>query len=204
MARAAGAVVAIAVLAVPGAASAQLNKRYEPCSVLDGRPCHPSFCGLFHRAPCFPEYLPPLGQDLRLTIEIDDDNDPSANPDAAANATPDRDVEVDSIRAMYAALRTCWVPPPRASARQGMQYSVRFSFKRSGEIIATPRRTYISPDAPQEARDTYGDAIKAALERCTPLHFSDGMGGAVAGRPIAICFVDKRTINPDNEKRGVQ
>jgi hypothetical protein len=35
-------------------------------------------------------------------------------------------------------------------------------------------------------------AITAALERCTPLPFTDGLGGAVAGRPIAIRFVDNR------------
>jgi hypothetical protein len=28
-----------------------------------------------------------------------------------------------------------------------------------------------------------------------PLHFSDDMAGAVAGRPIAIRFVDERTIH---------
>jgi hypothetical protein len=27
-----------------------------------------SFCSVFHLRPCFPQYLPPIGQDLRLTI----------------------------------------------------------------------------------------------------------------------------------------
>jgi hypothetical protein len=52
--------------------------------------------------------------------------------------------------------------------------------------------------APADVRDVYRDSVKAALKRCTPLHFSDGMGGAVAGRPIAIRFVDNRTV--DNAK----
>jgi hypothetical protein len=177
-----------------------------PCDLLSGKPCHPSFCGLFHRGPCFPQYLPPLGQDLRLTIETDDDNDPSARPDAEAGARPDRDRELDSIGAMYAALRTCWVPPRKDAARHGMEYTVRFALKRDGAIIAPPRRTYVSHDAPQAARDTYGDAIAAALERCMPLHFSAGMGGAVAGRPIAVRFVDRRTIEradtPHDDQKG--
>jgi hypothetical protein len=50
-----------------------------------------------------------------------------------------------------------------------VQCTVRLAFKRDGEM--------------------------AALKRCTPLHFTDGMGGAVAGRPIAIRFVDSRTID---------
>jgi hypothetical protein len=100
---------------------------------------------------------------------------------------------LDSIRAMYAALRACWVPPPADTARHGMQYTIRFAFKRDGEIIAPPRVTYASHDAPAEVRDVYRDAVNAALARCTPLHFSDGMAGAVAGRPIAIRFVDDRS-----------
>ena len=35
-----------------------------------------SFCSVFHRGPCFPHYLPPIGQDLRLTIVSTDDTDP--------------------------------------------------------------------------------------------------------------------------------
>jgi len=35
--------------------------------------------------------------------------------------------------------------------------------------------------------------VNATLARCTPLHFSDGMAGAVAGRLIAIRFVDDRS-----------
>jgi hypothetical protein len=86
-----------------------------------------------------------------------------------------------------------------------MQYSVRFSFKRDGAIIATPWVTYASHDAPPEVRDIYRDAVNAALDRCTPLHFTAGMGGAVAGRPIAIRFVDNRTIeNPNDNTRGAQ
>ena len=52
-------------------------------------------------------------------------------------------------------------------------------------------------DAPAEMRDKYRGAIDEALKRCTPLHFTDAMGGAVAGRPIAIRFVDERTIDSD-------
>jgi hypothetical protein len=101
---------------------------------------------------------------------------------------------------MFAALRECWVPPPKDEARHGMEYTIRFAFKRDGEVIAPPRMTYVSHDAPAEVRTLYRDAIDAALKRCTPLHFSEGMGGAVAGRPIAIRFVDDRTIEKESGK----
>ena len=106
---------------------------------------------------------------------------------------------LDSISAMYAALRACWVPPPKDEAFHGMEYTIRFAFKRDGEIIASPRVTYASHGAPANVRDVYRDAVNAALARCAPLHFSEGMGGAVAGRPIAIRFVDDRTADKSVE-----
>jgi hypothetical protein len=184
-------VLSVVALAASGSV-AWAQTPQSQCSVLSGRPCHPSFCGVFHRGPCQPYYLPPIGQDLRLTIETTDDN--AANNNGAEHS------ELDSIGAMYAALRACWVPPPKDEARHGMQYTVRFAFKRDGEILAPPRVTYASHDAPADVRDIYRDAVDAALKRCTPLHFSDGMGGAVAGRPIAIRFVDNRTID-DNKSQ---
>ena len=151
-----------------------------------------------------PYYLPPLGEDLRLTIVSTDDGPPdntsgAARSDPASGDNAD-DRPLDSIRAMFAALRACWVPPPPDEARHGMEYTVRFAFKRDGGIVAPPRVTYASRDAPADMRDIYRDAVDAALKRCTPLHFSDGMGGAVAGRPIAIRFVDNRTID-DNKSQ---
>jgi hypothetical protein len=196
-----------------------------PCSVLSDEPCHPSFCDVFHRGPCFPQFLPPIGQDLRLTIVSTDNNEPASGstdnavksaqeaqpkPEAASTqpSTPaekgasepqaidaSEEKPLDSIRAMYAALRACWVPPPKESARHGMEYTIRFAFKRDGEIVAPPRVTYASHDASEDVRDVYRDAVKAALARCTPFHFSDGMRAAVAGRPIAIRFVDHRSTD---------
>jgi hypothetical protein len=73
-----------------------------------------------------------------------------------------------------------------------MQMSVRFAFRRSGEIISPPQVTYVPKDVGDETRKIYRSAITAALERCTPMPFSKGFGGALAGRPIAIRFVDDR------------
>jgi hypothetical protein len=158
-----------------------------------------SFCSVFHLGPCFPHYLPPIGQDLRLTI-VSTDDDSANTPEAAVGKKGDNadnwalEKPLDSITEMYVALRACWTPPPKDEARHGMEYTIRFAFRRDGQITAPPRRTYSSREAPDEVRNTYRDAVDAALKRCTPLHFSKGMAGAVAGRPIAIRFVDERTL----------
>ena len=203
-------VFSVVALAAPGMTSVALAQTPQSqCSVLSGRPCHPSFCGVFHRGPCLPYYLPPFGEGLRLTIISTDangpDNTPAAKSDQAgsgnesANDTA-QERPLDSIREMFAALRACWVPPPKDEARHGMEYTIRFAFRRDGEIVAPPRVTYASHDSPADVRDIYRDAVNAALKRCAPLHFSDGMGSAVAGRPIAIRFVDNRTID-DNKSQ---
>ena len=169
-----------------------------------------SFCSVFNLGPCFPQFLPPIGQDLRLTI-VSTDDDNSGNTSAEANKSADETDQtgherpLNSIREMYAALRACWTPPPKDEARHGMEYTIRFAFRRDGEITAPPRRTYSSHEAPDEVRDTYRDAIGEALKRCTPLHFSKGMAGAVAGRPIAIRFVDERSLaNSINKAKSPQ
>ena len=82
----------------------------------------------------------------------------------------------------------------------GRRRRIRFAFRRDGEITAPPRRTYSSHEAPNDVRDTYRGSVDAALKRCTPLHFTNGMASAVAGRPIAIRFVDERTLAKSIDK----
>ena len=175
-----------------GAAALPADPAGAVCSVFDRHPCAPTVCSVFQRRPCIPEIEYPIGQDLRLTIES-----AVPNPPVTDSSQNDNDAgaehKLDSIASLFAALRGCWVPPSEDEARPGMQMAVRFSFKRSGEIIGTPRVTYVSPDAPREARESYRNAVTAALERCTPMPFSKGLGGAIAGRPIAIRYVDNRT-----------
>jgi hypothetical protein len=160
---------------------------HAPCSVLDGRPCTPSFCSVFNHGPCIPEIDYPYGENLQLTIETVPSHD-----DAAKYQKPDHDL--DTIGDLFAALRSCWSPPPVDSARQGMQISVRFSFKRTGEMIAAPRLTFATAGVSADTRATYLKAINASLDACEPLKFTGGLGGALAGRPIAIRYVDNREL----------
>jgi hypothetical protein len=150
-----------------------------------------SGCSVFRHGPCFPHYLPPIGQDLRLTIVSTDDDSTEKETDVEANKPA-----LDSIRSMFALLRTCWLPPAKDEAHHGMEYTIRFAFKNDGTMVAPPRMTYSSHDVTGPTRDVYRTAIDAAMKRCIPLRFSTGMAGAVAGRPINIRFVDNRTIDP--------
>jgi hypothetical protein len=167
---------------------------HSPCSVLDGEPCTPSFCSVFNHGPCIPDIDYPVGENLQLTVQSE-----PARDDAPKYQKPDHDL--GTIGDLFAALRACWSPPPADAAREGMQMSVKFSFKRSGEIIAAPRLTYATPGVPAELRDTYLKAINASLDGCTPLTFTKGLGGAIAGRPIMIRYVDNRTLQKQSDMK---
>ena len=160
---------------------------HAPCSVLDNRPCTPSHCSVFNHGPCIPEIDYPYGQDLHLTIETVPPRD-----QAAKYQKPDHDL--DTIGDLFAALRSCWTPPPAENSRKGMQMSVRFSVKRSGEVIAAPRLTFSTPGTSADTRAVYLKAINASLQACMPLKLSGGLGGALAGRPIAVRYVDNRDL----------
>jgi hypothetical protein len=166
---------------------------HAPCSVLDGQPCTPYFCSVFNHGPCIPEIDYPINENLQVTVQSVPSRD-----DAAKYQKPDHDL--DTIGDLFAALRSCWSPPPADIARQGMQMSVRFSFKRSGEIIATPRVTYSTAGASGDTRAAYLKAINASLQACAPLKFTGGLGGALAGRPIAIRYVDNRDLGKQAER----
>ena len=72
--------------------------------------------------------------------------------------------------------------------------SVRFSFNNAGSLIGPPRLTYATAGVPAAVRTTYLDAINSSLKACLPLKFSSGLAGALAGRPIAIRYVDNRDL----------
>jgi hypothetical protein len=168
---------------------------HAPCSVLDERPCTPTVCSPLQHGPCIPEIDYPIGQDLHLTIESR-----PADTDAAKYVRPAHDL--DSIGDLFAALRSCWTAPDPGVARAGMEMSVRFSIKRDGALMAPPRVTYVTPATPPQTRDVYRRAINDALARCAPLTLTKGLGGAIAGRPLMVRFVDNRPL--DKAGTGVE
>ena len=115
------------------------------CSVFNHYPCAPTACSVFRHRPCRPFYGFPLGENLQLTIESKAESDSGANDGSAkTDATTDQDMtdhDVNTIREMFAALRSCWEPPPMESAHEGMQMSVRFAFTKAGKLKGEPRIT---------------------------------------------------------------
>jgi hypothetical protein len=188
-------IVVMVGLTAAGTASAghrhQINPipfSHSPCSVLDRQPCTPYFCSVFNHGPCIPEIYYPYGENLQLTVQTVPSKD-----EAAKYQKPEHDL--DSIGDLFAQLRSCWTPPQTETAKAGMQMTVRFSFKRSGDMMGPPRLTFATAGVPADVRETYLKAINSSLDACVPLKFTDSLGGALAGRPIAIRYVDNRELD---------
>ena len=117
-------------------------------------------------------------------------------------STAAEDAQVNTIQDIFRHLRTCWRPPSPAKARP-LDITVVVSFNRAGNILGHPRITYESAEASDNDRLQYRIAVMEALQRCTPVPFTDAMAGAAAGRPFAIQFRSRRT-SPDKTSPPTQ
>src|SRR5277367_5005905 len=117
---------------------------------------------------------------------------------ASAQGAP---AQVNTIQDVFAKLGTCWKPPPESRAHP-IDITVIVSFNRSGEILGRPRITYESEQADDNDRLLYRVAVMEALQRCTPMPFTDAMAGAVAGRPFAVKFHNTKRSPQPIEKRA--
>ena len=110
--------------------------------------------------------------------------------------------EIDTLDAMWARLKQCWQPPKLPEGHPGLQITALFTFKRDGEILGKPRITFESSEATEADSIAYRTAVMEALQRCTPMPFTEGMAGAIAGRPFAIKFYNRKPPPQPTEKRA--
>ena len=99
----------------------------------------------------------------------------------AAQAQP---AQLETIKAVVEKIYSFWEPPQHVNPK--VNVTAIMTFRRDGTILGHPRITYESDQASDNDRLLYRVAIMRALERCTPLSFSEKLGGAVAGHPFAI------------------
>jgi hypothetical protein len=109
--------------------------------------------------------------------------------------------KLDTLKDVFARLHSCWKPPP-ASRANPIDITVVVSFNREGAILGHPKITYESEQATDNDRLLYRIAVMETLQRCTPLPFSEGLGGAVAGRLFAVPFRNRKRLPLKPEQRA--
>lgn len=183
-----GAALAIGSMAAPDKAQAVCSVlSRHPCtpyvgSVLSHHPFTPYSCGVFSRPGCTPEVTLPLNQVPVLKVE----------GHLGPSEPLDRDHPANQLNELGPLLSKCLELPPDDEARDGMRVTLKLAFKRNGELLAEPRFTYITRDAPADVKAAYHDAAMNMLKRCTPLPVTAALGGAIAGRPFVIPIKETR------------
>jgi len=100
--------------------------------------------------------------------------------------------QVNDLIEIQAALADCWQFPPVDEGRAPVDVVFTVSFKRSGELFGKPRVVKFSREVSDAERERFYQAVAEAIDRCSPMPFTESMGGAVAGRTFHIRFIDSR------------
>jgi hypothetical protein len=140
--------------------------------------------------PCGPydQYQDAIGQELRMTLMLLPKGKTATEPPAAAAPAP-LPQKLNTIRDVFGALRACFAASPFGDNSQDLAATIRFSFTRDGHILGEPRFTYVQAGISAGAKQSFEQAIGHALLSCAPFSFTDGLGGALAGRPFSIRIV---------------
>jgi len=97
----------------------------------------------------------------------------------AAQAQP-----VNSLHDLWQALGTCVRRALVAPQAAGSEVTVLFTLKRDGSLQGKPRITYSRLIGDKIDQQTFVAASLSAIASCFPLPMTNGMGGAIAGRPL--------------------
>jgi hypothetical protein len=140
--------------------------------------------------PCGPydQYQDSIGQELRMTLMLLPQGKTAIDPPAAAAPAP-LPQKLNTIRDVFGALRACFAGVPFGDSSEDLAATIRFSFTRDGHILGEPRFTYVEAGISARAKQSFEQAIGHALLSCAPFSFTDGLGGALAGRPFSIRIV---------------
>jgi hypothetical protein len=200
-----GTLLFLGAAALAIASTAAPEKAHAVCSVLSHHPCTPYFgsvfrhqpftpysCGVFSGPGCSPQILLLTSKIPVLKIEAH----------AGPSEPIDRDHRLDRLNEIGPLLSKCLALPPEGESQAGMQVSLKFAFKRDGELIADPRFTYTTHEAPDRVRAAYQAAALDMLKHCTPLPVTDRFGGAIAGRPLVVAIRDTRDLKSDGQPAG--
>jgi hypothetical protein len=97
--------------------------------------------------------------------------------------------QADTLKDLYDRLASCWKPPAGLPRLERTEVTVRFTLRRDGSVIGEPRITFATQPRASRAFRLFAQAAQDSIRRCTPAGITPGLGGGIAGRPIALRFV---------------
>lgn len=98
-------------------------------------------------------------------------------------APPAAAAPANTLRELWAELGACALA---SGVAPNSELTVQFMLNRRGDLIGKPRITHSKlPDDP-DARRRIVESVARAFDLCLPVPVTDALGGAIAGRLIAI------------------
>ncbi len=109
----------------------------------------------------------------------------TAAPAGAQDAAP-----ANTLHDLGARLEACLTSDrSRDDLANGSEVTVLFALKRDGSLMGRPRITHSSLIGGTDDQKLFLAAVITAIDGCLPLAVTPGLGGAIAGRPIALRVV---------------
>ena len=102
----------------------------------------------------------------------------------AAHAQP-----ANSLHDLWQAIGACARRAQVAPEAAGSEVTVLFTLRRDGSLQGKPRITYSRLIGDKIDQQAFVAASLSAIASCFPLPMTDGLGGAIAGRPFRFRFV---------------
>lgn len=100
-----------------------------------------------------------------------------------ACVSPAQAQKADNIHDLLGYLGRCLGPTEGAI---GTEITVFFALRRDGSLLGKPRVTFAKMKGDAEDQRRFVEGTAAAFARCLPAPITDALGGAIAGRGIAL------------------
>jgi hypothetical protein len=109
---------------------------------------------------------------------------------ACAGPSPVRasNAPANTLRELFAELNRCLVTPKGII---GSELTIVFSLRRDGALLGKPKITFAKLPGDLSDQRKFADGVETAFNKCLPATITDGLGGAIAGRPLSMRFIVK-------------
>lgn len=92
----------------------------------------------------------------------------------------------NTLRELFTELSRCLVTP---KGHVGSELTILFSLRRDGALLGRPKITFAKLPGDISDQRKFAEGVEVAFNRCLPVAITDGLGGAIAGRPLSMHFV---------------
>ncbi|WP_158814462.1 hypothetical protein [Methylocapsa sp. S129] len=107
----------------------------------------------------------------------------------AATSVEAQTVPANTLPDLWRELGACVRAP---GGHAGSELTIVFSLRRDGSLLGTPRITHSHLIGGADAQKAFVAGAIGALAKCLPVKITDELGGAIAGRLLAIRIAGRR------------